>query len=338
MAANLKWGILGTGAIARKFANGLAESRTGKLVAIGSRSFDSAKKFTEEYSATIHTSYESLLADPEVEAVYISTPHPMHAEWAIKSADAGKHVLCEKPLTINLKEAEAVIAAAKRNDVFLMEALMYRCHPQTIRLVELIHNKIVGDVKLIRATFSFTADYNLESRLLKNALAGGGILDVGVYCASMARLVAGAATGKPFAEPLEVLGAGHVGAQSRVDEYAVASLKFPGGILAQLTCGVQLAVESNVVIVGTEGTLVIPSPWVITRAAGFSKMIVFKGDIPEEIVVESDRGLYAIEADHVAEYLDQRQSPLVSWEDTLGTIRTLDAWRKSVGVVYDSEK
>ena len=338
MATKLNWGIIGTGTIARRFALGLAESETGKLVAVGSRSLESAKKFTSEFPADAHGSYEALLADPQIQAVYVSTPHPLHAEWAIKAADAGKHVLCEKPLTINLAQAKTVIDAAKRNNVFLMEALMYRCHPQTIRLAELLRNKVIGDVKIIQATFSFNSDYNLRGRLLNNALAGGGILDVGCYCTSMARLIAGAAAGKPFDEPVELLGTGHVGAQSRVDEYAVASLKFPGGILAQLACGVQLDLESNVRIIGTGGTIVVPSPWVMSRAPGFSKIIIFKKGVPEEVVVESQRGLYAIEADHLAAHIDARQSPLVPWDDTLGNMRALDLWRKSVGVVYDLEK
>ena len=337
--STLNWGIIGTGAIARKFAHGLAESKTGKLVAVGSRSLEAAKKFTAEFPAAPHGSYEALLADSRVDAVYISTPHPMHAKLAIKAADAGKHVLCEKPLTINLAEAKMVIKAARRNKVFLMEALMYRCHPQTIRLVELIRDNVIGDVRLIQATFSFsTGDYNLEGRLLNNALAGGGILDVGCYCTSMSRLIAGAAIGKRFEEPVELLGAGHVGAQSRVDEYAVASLKFPGGILAQLACGVQLNLESNVRITGTQGSIVVPSPWVITRAPGFSKIIIFKDHVPQEVVIETQQGLYAIEADHVAQYIDARQSPLVPWDDTLGNMRALDLWRKSVGVLYDSDK
>src|SRR5437773_937364 len=124
MSTKLKWGLLGTGAIARKFAKGLLESKTGALVAIGSRSEHSARKFAEDFPAACHGSYEALLADPNVEVVYISTPHPMHAEWAIKAAAAGKHILCEKPLTMNHAEALAVVEAARRHDVFLMEAFM----------------------------------------------------------------------------------------------------------------------------------------------------------------------------------------------------------------------
>lgn len=338
MADKLKWGIIGTGGIARRFAGGLAGSKTGRLVAIGSRSVESARKFTAEFPATAHASYEALLADTNVEAVYISTPHPMHAEWAVKAADAGKHILCEKPLTINLAEAKAVIDAARRNNVFLMEALMYRCHPQTLKLVELIRDKVIGDVKLIQATFSFSFDFNADSRLLSNALGGGGILDVGCYCTSMARLIAGAAIGKPFDEPVEFLGTGHVGSQSRVDEYAVASLKFSSGILSQLACGVQLNLENNVRITGTQGTIIVPSPWVVSLHAGFSKIIIFKDGIPEEVVVEAHEGLYSIEADHVAAHIAARQAPAMPWEDTLGNMRALDLWRKGVGVVYDSEK
>jgi predicted dehydrogenase len=238
----LAWGIVGTGEIARTFAKGLAGSRTGRLVAVGSRSRESAEKFGERFNlARRHASYEALLADPDVRAVYISTPHPVHAEWAIRAAEAGKHILCEKPIGVNYAEAMAIVEAARRLDVFLMEAFMYRCHPQTQRLVGLIREGAIGEVRLIHATFSFhwPIPYNPESRLLANALAGGGILDVGGYPASMARLIAGAAAGKGFADPIEVTGSAHLG-QTGVDEWAVASLKFPGGVLAQLTTGVQV--------------------------------------------------------------------------------------------------
>ena len=338
MNKKLKWGIIGTGSIARKFAQGLATSKTGALAAAGSRTLESAQKFTADFPATAHGSYEALLADPEVQAVYISTPHPLHAEWAIKAAEAGKHILCEKPIALNHAEAMVVVEAARQNDVFLMEAFMYRCHPQTAKLVELLHKKVIGDVRLIQTTFSFRSGYNLESRLLNNALGGGGILDVGCYCTSGARLIAGAAIGKPFDEPVAFSGTGHVGAESHVDEYAVGSMKFSSGIVAQLATGTQLNLENNIRIWGTEGSIVVPSPWIVTSKPGFSKIIIFKNGVPEEVLVESDRDLYAYEADHVAEHLVQRQSPAMSWDDTLGNMRALDKWRKDVGVVYDAEK
>src|SRR4028119_1028951 len=167
MEKQVAWGILGTGNIARTFAKAVGESKTGRLVAIGSRSQESADKFGSEFEVLHrHATYEELLSNPEVQAVYISTPHPQHAEWAIKTADAGKHILCEKPLTMNYPEAMAVVEAAVRNDVFLMEAFMYRCHPQTARLVELVREGSIGDVRVIESNFSFNTDANRSHRLI----------------------------------------------------------------------------------------------------------------------------------------------------------------------------
>ncbi len=348
MSTKLQWGIIGTGNIAKAFARGLATSATGELLAVGSRSQESAERFGGEFAvARRYGGYEALLADPDVQAVYISTPHPLHAEWAMKTAGAGKHVLCEKPLAMNQFEAMAIIEAATRNDVFLMEAFMYRCHPQTARLVELIREGAIGEVRVIQATFSFHSGWNPEGRLLKNELGGGGILDVGCYCTSMARLVAGAALGRPFAEPLEVKAAGHLGATG-VDEWAVATLKFPNDILAQIATGVQLNQENVVRIFGSEGNILVPSPWFCSRDPGKSSIFVRRnGEAEREVVVESAAGLYTIEADTVAANIEKRRrigcavqapSPAMSWDDTLGNIKTLDRWREGIGLVYAAEK
>jgi predicted dehydrogenase/aryl-alcohol dehydrogenase-like predicted oxidoreductase len=341
MAAKLQWGMIGTGSIAHAFAEGLAESKTGKLIAVGSRTQESAERFGDEFGvATRHGSYEALLADGAVEAVYISTPHPMHAQWAIRAAEAGKHILCEKPLALNYAEAMAVVEAARDSDVFLMEAFMYRCHPQTAKLVELVRSGAIGQVGVIQATFSFQSGYDPEARLWAQALGGGGILDVGCYCASMARLIAGAATGKDFEDPVEVKGAGHLG-ESRVDNYAIASLRFPSGVLAELATGVGLAQDNVVRIFGAQGWIVVPSPWVPGRRGERTTIVVHRrGTEPEEIAIEDGRPVYTIEADTVATYIDQRQAapPAMTWDDTLGNMRTLDAWRAQIGLVYDMEK
>ncbi|MEK7766115.1 MAG: Gfo/Idh/MocA family oxidoreductase, partial [bacterium] len=156
MTGKLKWGILSTGRIAKTFANGLKTSKTGILMAVGSRTQAAAEAFGKEFGITrCHSSYEALLADSEVQAVYIATPHPGHAEWAIKAAEAGKHILCEKPLGLNYPEAMAIVDAAAEHDVFLMEAFMYRCHPQIAKLVELIKANAIGEVRVVQATFSF---------------------------------------------------------------------------------------------------------------------------------------------------------------------------------------
>ena len=156
--AQLSWGILGTGAIAKTFAKDLAKSKTGTLVAVASRTLERAQKFTAEIPARkAHGSYEALLADPEVQAVYVATPHPHHAAWAIRAAEVGKHLLVEKPLAMSQPEAQAVIEAAVAHNVFLMEAFMYRCHPQTRKIAELIRSGAVGEVRVIQAAFGPTS-------------------------------------------------------------------------------------------------------------------------------------------------------------------------------------
>ena len=339
MHTTLNWGIIGTGFIAHIFAGGIAQSNTGKLVAVGSRTQDAADRFGATWNMPHrYGSYTELLADKDVQAVYVSTPHPLHAEWAIKAAEAGKHILCEKPLTLNYAQAEAVIEAARKNDVFLMEAFMYRCHPQTEKLVELIHSGIIGQVRVIQATFSFNSDDNPGGRLLNNALGGGGILDVGGYCTSIARLIAGAAIGESFANPLRVVGTGHIG-ETHVDEYAVASLLFPGDIIAELFCGVRVNGGSNVHIYGTEGSIYVPEPFT-PRAGETLSMRVKKdsGQDVQDIFVENSTDLYALEADTVTKYIEHRQAPAMNWEDTLGNMRTLDQWREAIGVMYDADK
>jgi len=343
MAKTLSWGILGCGGIARTFARGVAHSRTGRLAAVGSRAREKADKFADEFcpDARRHGSYEALLADAGVEAVYVATPHPMHAEWAVKAAEAGKHVLCEKPIGINHAEAMAIVEAALARDVFLMEAFMYRCSPQTRKLVDLLKAGAVGEVRVIRASFGFHAGCNPEGRLLAGALGGGGILDVGCYCTSMARLAAGAAAGKDFAEPLEVKGVGRLGATG-VDEWAAAVLRFPGDIIACISTGVQVQQDNAVQVFGSEGSILVPWPWTPAREGGQTKIILQKKGRPqaEEILIETQEWLYALEADTAADNIERRQAlpPAMTWDDTLGNMKTLDRWRESFGFQYESEK
>ena len=343
MGGPLRWGIIGTGKIAAAFARALEHTDSGDLVAVASRTEANAERFGETHGVGFrHASYEALVADPGVDAVYISTPHPMHAEWAIRCAEVGKHVLCEKPMTLNAADTMAVVEAARRNDVFLMEAFMYRCHPQTERLVELLRSGVIGDVKLVRATFGFRGAYDLGERHLANALGGGGILDLGCYTVSMSRLVAAVALGVEVAEPRELHAVGRVGPETRVDEYTAATLLFDGDIVAEVSCGVRLAMGSEVRIHGTEGHLVVPEPWFCSgREGGTSHIEVHReGREPERAEVTTDRWLYAIEADHVAENIDRRQAsfPGMTWEDSLANMRTLDRWREAIGVEYDAER
>jgi predicted dehydrogenase len=341
--SQVAWGILGTGAIAHTFARGLAKSRTGKLVAVGSRTQSSADAFAKEFAPIrAHGSYEALLADPAVKAVYISTPHPLHAEWCVKAARAKKHILCEKPLTLNFPEAIAVADAAREHGVFLMEAFMYRCHPQMARLVELIRSGAIGRVGVIQATFSYHGEYQAESRLYNNALGGGGILDVGCYTVSIARLIAGAAQGLPFANPEKLTGYAHLHPEAGTDLYAIASAQFPGGIFGQLATGVGLVQDDGVRVFGSEGSLRLPTPYTMCREGGSTTIFLTRKGTSEseKIVIETKDYLYALEADSVGDALAQGrlESPHMSVADSLGNMAALDAWRASAGLVYESEK
>lgn len=339
----LRWGILGAGAIADAFVRGVQMGKTGRVTAVASRSLDKAQKFASPFGiGRTHGSYEALLTDDQVDAVYIATPHPMHPQWAILAAEAGKHVLCEKPLALNAAQASAMIEAAREHGVFLMEAFMYRCNPQTLKLIELLKERVIGDVKMIQASFGFSADFNPGSRIFNNALAGGGIMDVGCYPVSMARLIAGAVDGKPFRDPLTVSGGG-VLTETGVDAYAAAVLRFDNGIIAQLATGVQANLDNNVVIIGGEGKLVLPEPWTLNRTEARDGIIeVHKSGRVQRVDIPVARTSFSYEADYVAEAIaasrQQPESPAMSWDDSLGNLATLDKWRNAIGVTFADEK
>jgi predicted dehydrogenase/aryl-alcohol dehydrogenase-like predicted oxidoreductase len=338
------WGILGPGRIAGAFARDLPASRTGRLLAVGSRDLAKAQAFAQEHGAErAYGSYEELLADAEVDAVYIATPHPMHAEWAIKAAEAGKHILCEKPLTVNLAETMAVIEAAKEHDVFLMEAYMYRTLPQTKKLVELIRDGAIGQVHQIHSHFAFGAKPSAGSRAWEPSLAGGGILDVGGYVVTSSRLVAGAALGLPFADPTSVTAVGTLldtsGAESPdgVDGWTSATLTFDGGITAHLTTGVGLSDVNHIRVVGSKGFAVVPNPW-LPGKSGDSVIEVHRvGEGVERIEFDAP-AIYAYEADEVAAHLADRQAPAMNWADTLATMKVLDQWRAAIKLSYPQER
>jgi predicted dehydrogenase/aryl-alcohol dehydrogenase-like predicted oxidoreductase len=347
MTKKLAWGIIGTGAIARTLANGIGKSRTGKLVAVASRAKATAEKFGKDFDLKpeqCFASYEEILKDPAVAAIYIATPHPLHAEWAIKAIEAGKHVLVEKPMALNQYLAQAIIESAVANHVFVTEAFMYRCHPQTAKLVEIIKQKIIGDVRVIHASFSFGAGFNPTSRLYDPALGGGGILDIGCYPASIARLIAGAAIGKDFSDAIEVKAVGHL-EPTGVDGYTSAAVKFPGEIIATLNAGVAVNQENVVRIFGTNGWIFIPNPWVANRGEpDIGKIIVHKNGEkqPIEFICETDVTAFTLEVDAFGDAVHagktQAPAPAMSWGDSLGNLKLLDAWRQQLGVVYPVEK
>lgn len=341
MSTKLNWGLLGAGAIARAFAKGLSQSETGVAYAVGSRSQEKSDAFAKEHDvAKSYGSYEKLLADPDVQAIYVSTPHPLHAEWAIKVLNAGKHVLVEKPFALNQWQTQAVMEAAKLNKKLVMEAFMYRCHPQTARLVELIKEKVIGDVRFIRASFSFQTTFDPNSRLFANDLAGGGIMDVGCYAASISRLVAGAAINKKFDDPIEVKGSAKLG-PTGVDHWAGATIKFASGIIAELFTGVEANGDNALYVFGSQGNLKVPNAFVANRSnVDIGKIIITRSGEPwREEIVEAGCTSFAYEADAFAAgiALGEAPAPAQSIDDTLGNMRTLDRWRESAGLTYSQE-
>ncbi|MFO1144308.1 MAG: aldo/keto reductase [Amaricoccus sp.] len=339
----IRWGIIGPGGIARAFAAGLAHSRTGRLVAIGARDPKKAGYGEHFAGARVLDGYAALLADPEVEAVYIATPHPQHAEWAIKAASAGKHALVEKPMGLTAYEADAMLHAARKAGTFMGEAFMYRLHPQTAKLLELIDEGAVGEVRMIQSSFGFAMPkFDPEHRLFANDLAGGGILDVGCYPVSMARLIAGAVVGKPFLDPVKVAGTAKLG-ESGVDEWAAAILTFPNGILAEVSCAVSLAQENVLRVLGTRGRIDVPNFWFASGHEGGVGKITFVASDGESrtVEVEEPGWLYSFEADAAGEAIragrQEFTAPGMSWDDTLGNLRVLDKWRADAGLKYGIE-
>ena len=339
----LKWGIIGTGGIAKTFARGLGASKTGDLIAVGSRAQETADAFGEAFSVPRRYSrYEDLLADSEVDAIYIALPNSLHLEWCVKAARAGKHILCEKPLTVNAGEVEQMVEVVKEADVFLMEAFMYRCHPQTRKLVDLIRDGAIGDVRVIQASFSYNmgdGEDVYRNIRLRNDVCGGSIMDVGCYTVSIARLIAGAALGlsKP-AEPESLRGVALIGKRGRVDEWACAVARFPNGVVANLICGARVSVQSSLHVWGSQGDIEVPVPW---KPAIGEIILKRSGKEPENIEVPAEaESCYTLEADAVARNLASRQAPYpcMTWEDSLNNMKSLDQWRDSVGLVFDLEK
>jgi predicted dehydrogenase/aryl-alcohol dehydrogenase-like predicted oxidoreductase len=341
----LRWGIIGPGGIAQAFRDGVKASRTGELVAIASRNPQRPGLGDTFPGARILDGYDALLRDPDVDAIYIATPHPGHAEWAIKAAEARKHVLVEKPLALTAFEADAIFNAHARAGTFIGEAFMYRLHPATRALGDLVASGAIGEVRMIQSSFGFQMPaFRPEHRLFANDLAGGGILDVGCYPVSMSRFIAGQAAGKPFLDPVKVMGTAHLG-QERTDEWAAAVLQFDTGIVAQVSCAVFVQLDNVLRIHGSTGRIEVPDFWFAggDRTGGPGTIRIVRPGKEVE-TIEAGRGqphLYSFEADGAAAAIfagrQEFAAPGMSWADTLGNLRALDAWRAGAGLQYDIE-
>ncbi len=344
-SASLRWGIIGPGAIAKDFRRGVLDSRLGKLEAIATRDPAKAGLATDFPEARILSGYEAILRDPHVDAIYIATPHPGHAEWAIKAAEAGKHVLVEKPFALSAFEADAVFHAHRKAGTFAGEAFMYRLHPATQKLRELIGAGIIGEIRAIKSSFGFQMPRFIpEHRLFASELAGGGILDVGGYPVSMSRFVAGAASGKPFLDPVKISGMASLNAEG-TDNWAAAVLQFDNGILAEVSCSILLSQDNILRILGTLGRIEVPNFWFANgdRSGGDGRIDVILNDGTRQTVTTGQqRHLYSFEADAAAEAIlagrREFDAPGMSWADSLGNARVLDKWRADAGIEFSVEK
>jgi predicted dehydrogenase len=337
----IRWGVLGTGKIARLLAGALGGSHTGRVVAIGSRDGKRAAAFAAEFDVPrAFGAYEDVIRDDDVDLVYVALPHPMHREWAVRGADAGKHLLCEKPMAVTHAHAERIVEAARRNDVFLLEAFAYRCHPQTQRLIELIREGAIGEVRMIDAVFGYDAGPDPENYLMDHGLAGGGLLDVGCYTTSMAHLISSVAAGRAVSRAVEVVGAGHIG-PTGVDHSTAATLTFEGGIVARVACSIQADLESWVRIYGSEGRITVPSPWLPGRI-GTEAWIVLerRGMEAQAIGIPLEDDVYSVEAEAVSAMVrkGERSPSVMTWEDSLENMRTLDRWRAAIGLRFEDDE
>jgi predicted dehydrogenase len=327
MTERIRWGIIGTGRIAAHFADGLAVLPDAALVAVGSRAQESADAFGDRFDISRrHASYEALAEDPEVDVVYIATPHPFHQENSILCLRAGKAVLCEKPFAINAGQAQAVIDLAREEGLFLMEAMWTRFLPTMRKLRELLAAETIGPVQMMSADFGFRSEFDPTSRLFDPALGGGALLDVGVYTLSLAEMTLG--------PPARITSMAHIG-ETGVDEQAVVVLGFGSGQMALLSASVRTTTSQEATLLGTEGQIKVHAPWWQSQKLS----LTLSGQGTEVLELPFAGNGYQYEAQAVMDCLRERmqQSAVMPWDETLSVMRTMDRVRAQWGLRYPME-
>ncbi len=326
MTTPLRWGILGTGGIAHKFTTGLSVLDDAKAVAVGSRTPMAADKFADEFNIPRrHASYEALANDPEVDAIYIATPHPFHKDNTIMCLNAGKAVLVEKPFAINATEARAMIDVARSKHVFLMEAMWTRFLPAIVRAHELIASGAIGEVRMLNADFGFRTNMNPKGRLFDLELGGGALLDVGIYPLSLASAL--------FGNPKTIASAAHRGVTG-ADEQSAYLLSYDDGQLALLSSAGRTNTIHEALIYGTDGYIHIPDWWHAQKL-----ILNVNGKPPETLDIPHLGNGYAHEAIEVAQCLraGKLESATISLDESLSIIQTMDTIRAQWGLTYPSE-
>jgi D-xylose 1-dehydrogenase (NADP+, D-xylono-1,5-lactone-forming) len=312
---SVAWGILSTARINRLVLDGARKSDRVDVAAVASRDAERADAYARENGIErSYGSYEALLADDGIDAVYISLPNSMHVEWSIRALEAGKHVLCEKPLTRRASEAERAFDAAESAGRVLMEAFMYRHNPQTHRLTALVAEGAIGELRLVRAAFSFTARPASNIRLLAE-LDGGALMDVGCYCVNSSRLLAG--------EPSDVHGEQVLGAGG-VDVRFTATMRFANDVLGHFDCGLDMASRHELEAVGSEGSLFLGDP---THAR--APVIEHRTDGKTERIELEVADSYQLQLENMSDAIGGRAEPLLGRDDAVGQARTIESLYRS---------
>jgi predicted dehydrogenase len=313
----LRWGILGTARINRMLIPPLRVSPGNRLLAIGSRDLGRGEAYAREWEIDrVHGSYEALLADPEIDVVYIPLPNHLHAEWTIKAARAGKHVLCEKPLALGVDDVDAMVAACRESGVVLAEAFMYRHHPQTLKVKQLLDSGAIGALRFLRGSFSFQLTRPNDVRLRPD-WGGGCLWDVGCYPLSFARFLVGR-------EPIEVYGSQVLGSTG-IDETFAGQVVFPGDVLFQLDAGFRSPVRAEMELAGSEGAIRVRHPW---RPEQDYPLLVTRDGRAEAISV-SGEDRFLLEIEDLAEAVRTGQPPRVSLADSRANVAALVALQRS---------
>jgi predicted dehydrogenase len=321
MSKILNWGLLSTARINRALIPPLQVSKRNHLLAVASRSQETADAYAKEKKISrAYGSYEALLADPEIDVIYNPLPNHLHAEWTIKAVEAGKHVLCEKPLALSVAEVDAIHAAAHKHGRVVAEAFMYRHHPQTLKVQELVRSGSIGSLKLIRGSFSFILSREEDIRLLDPAMGGGSIWDVGCYPISYARTVVGE-------NPLEVFG-WQVTGKTGIDETFVGQMRFGGDVHAQFDSSFVIPFHSFMEIVGSEGTLSIPKPF----KPDVNERIFLTRDEKIETIKVKGQELYLGEVEDMADAILLGKDSLVTLQDSRVNVAVIKALLESARV------
>ncbi|HTJ93636.1 MAG TPA: Gfo/Idh/MocA family oxidoreductase [Pararobbsia sp.] len=326
MTRTIRWGILGPGRIATQFAQGVQAAPNAELVAIGSRSIDSAHRFADQFNvARRHGSYAALANDPDVDVIYIALPHPFHADATMLCLDAGKAVLCEKPFTVNLAEAQRVVAHARQKRVFLMEGLWTRFIPAVVHAKALVDSGAIGTPKMVQADFGAVFNVDDSHRAMDPALAGGALLDIGIYPISVATFFLG-----PVEDVQASAAIGHTG----VDEQIAVSMRHRGGGLSLSGATMLAASPFDAVITGTTGRIRLNGELSRPRS-----LTLTRGDSEEHIELPYDGNGFQFQADHVGECLraGKLESDLLPLDHTLATMKVLDTARERIGLRYPFE-